>query len=69
MKKKKRKGKNLADLEVITEESSEDEMPGKKKKKIRMRKTKVGYMNNYIYWKPPEKKEKSPVKEFKMHEK
>ena len=34
-----------------------------------MRKVKHGYMNNFIYWKPPEKKEKSPVKEFKLHEK
>ena len=53
MKKKKKKGRNLADLQVITEQSSEDEMPGKKKKKRRIRKNKVGYMNNFIYWKPP----------------
>ena len=57
--KKRKKGKKLNDLEVISEESSEDEDPKKKKRKRkRMRKNKVGYLNNYIYWKPGEKKQK-----------
>ena len=57
MKKKRKLGKKINDLDVISEEdSSEEEMGMKKKKKRRMRKAKLGYMNNYMYWKPPEKK-------------
>ena len=41
---------------ISEEDSSEEEKDKKKKKKRRMRKVKHGYMNNYIYWKPPEKK-------------
>ena len=35
-----------------------------------MKKVKLGYMNNFIYWKPPEKKEdpkEKAMKEIKLH--
>ena len=64
MKKKKRKRGELFDegLDVISEESEESEKEQAKKKKMKkMKKAKVGGLNNYMYWKPPEKTEKKKV--------
>ena len=53
--KKKKKDRFGIGLDVIQQEEEEEEIDQikLKKKKKPMKKVKLGYMNNFIYWKPP----------------